>query len=488
MGAPLIGVWLLANLLAGVLQSVATRRWNDPRLARGVALWYGYHLYPGREAREPIIGTMHGPVPHLLYSCLAFLKDPTLLLIAGCTLSCVLYFGAVLWLHLRTGPSVAGIYGFFACSALLLVSAGGRFSALRVHVDALALCCAMLAAGMLARSSPPRPRAIVASALLVMLAVASKQTMAPLAIALPCFVWIVDGRRAFARYVAVQIAVSAAIFAAMLALFRPPRDLLFNTFTLPLGQPRTAAIASRMLQGLVQLRSELAVAAAPLILLAALVALDSGNIRQKLAKHRWLVFLWMAALQLPIELRAWTTDGGAENHLGVVALFVALATTLGLVGLWTTDTHEKQAWIGIVARMLLVGMLVALLTLPGDIVRDLRMVRTSPTQVAYNYERRYPRRVYFPLNPLAVLLAEGRLTHLDDALFGREWAGFPVSQEQLAAGLPAGYELVAYPPDQTPHAAILKSLVQDKPLVEVPELKGWRVYRVRPPVTQPSAR
>jgi hypothetical protein len=489
IGAPLVGILLLANLVAGVLQSVATRRWNDPRLARGIALWYGYHLYPGRDAREPIIGTMHGPFPYLLDSCLALLKhDPTLLLIAGCTLSCMLYFGSVLWLHLRAGRSVAGAYGFFACSTLLLASPGGAFSGLRVHVDALALCFAMLAAGMVARGSPPRARTLAASAVLAMLAVASKQTMAPVAVALPFCVLMLDGRRAFARYVAVQIAASAAIFAAMLALFRPPRDLLFNTLTLALGQPRTAAIASRTIQGLGQLRSDLAVALAPLILLTAFVALDSGHIREKIAKHRWLVFLWLAALQLPMELRAWTTDGGADNHLGVVTLFVGLATTLGLVELWKTDAREKHAWAGIVARMLLVGMLLARLTLPGDIFRDLRMARSNPTQVAYNYERRHPGRVYFPINPLAVLLAEGSLTHLDDALFARELAGFPVSQEQLAAGLPSGYEWVAYPPWQAPRAAILKRLVQDKLPVEVPELKGWRVYRVRPPVTQSISR
>jgi hypothetical protein len=485
--APIIAILLLANLLAGVLQSVATRRWNDPRLARGIALWYGYRLYPGHDAREPIIGTMHGPVPHLLYSGLAFLKDPTLLLIAGCALSCVLYFGSVLWLHLRAGEMLAGVYGFFACSALLLASRGGRFSGFRVHVDALALCCAVLAAGFVAWGWPLRARTITASAILAMLAVASKQTMAPVAVALPCFVWVTDGRRAFSRYVTVQIAASAAILAAMLALFWSPRDLLFNTFALALGQPRSAAIVSRIIQGLVQLRIELAVAVAPLILLAAFVALDSGSIREKIARHRWLVFLWMAALQLPIELRAWTTDGGADNHLGVVTLFVALATTLGLVELWKTDAPGKHPWTGIAARMLLIGMLLAVLTLPGDIFRDLRMVRTSSTQVAYNYERRHPGQIYFPLNPLAVLLAEGKLTHLDDALVGREWAGFPITWEQLAAGLPSDYELVAYPPDQFPHAEILKRLVQDKPLVQVPELQGWHVYRVKPVARSRSA-
>ena len=281
--APLFGILILADLIAGVLRSVAEWHWNDPRLARGIALWYGYSLYPGRDSRMPIIGTMHGPLPHLLYSSLVILKNPTLLLLAACLLSCLLYFGAVLWLHLRAGWSLASAYGFFACAALLLASPGARFSGLTVHVDALAMCCVMLAAGLIAREEPPQAGTLTASAILAMLAVASKQTMAPVAIALPCFVLMVEGKRAFARYVAVQVAASVAILGAMLTLFRPPQDVLFNTFTLAANLPRTGSIASKMIEGLFDVRNELAAAAAPLLLLIAIVALSPGNVREKIA-------------------------------------------------------------------------------------------------------------------------------------------------------------------------------------------------------------
>jgi len=481
MGAPVACLLILAALCDQVLQNVVVWQWNDVRLARSVALWYGYGLYPGRAGNVPIIGTMHGPVPHLLYACLAFLKNPTWLLVAGCTLSCVLYFGAVLWVHIRNGAKVAGAYGFFACAALLLASSGGRYSGLTVHVDALAMCLAVLAAGILVWDEALGPRALVASAVLAMLSVASKQTMVPVAIALPCFVLMADGKRAFAHYVAVQVAASVAIFAAMLALFRPPRALLFNTFTLAIKQPRTGSIASRIMLGLFDLRSELAAAAAPLVLLIAVCALAPGTIREKIAKHRWLVFLWMAALQLPIELRAWSTYGGQVNHLSVVTLFVALATTLGLVGLWKPDTT------GLAARALLIGMLLAHVPLAYGIRRDLQRVGANPTQVAFNYERRHPGRAYFPFNPLAALLADGKLTHFDRALFNREVAGFLISPEQFAAGFPSGCALVAYPPGQQPRAAPIRALIEDQPIADEPGLKGWNVYRVKPAFTQSTS-
>jgi hypothetical protein len=476
---------VLAALVAGVLHSVATWRWNDARLARGIALWYGhgYRLYPGRDSKVPIIGTMHGPLPHLLYGCLAFLKDPTQLLIAGCAVSCLLYFGAVLWLHWKAGRDMAGTYGFCACTALLLASPSAASSGLTVHVDACAVCCAVLAAGLLMQGSPPKTITLTVSAVFAMLALACKQTMAPVAIALPFFVLLTDGKRAFMRYVAVQIAASAAIFAAMLVFLGPPRDLLFNTFTLGADQPRTPSIVSRMLEGLFQVRSELAVALPPLLFLIALVALSSEGIREKIRQHRWLVFLWMAVLQLPIELRAWSTAGGGENHLGMVTLFVALATTAGLVSLWKSDTevNAKDRWTGLAARVLVIGMLLAHLPLPFRVFGDLRLVRTSTTQVAYDYDRLHPGRAYFPKHSLPALLAEGRLTHLDPALLDRELAGFPINAEQLAAGLPPGCKLVAYPPGENVRAAILSAFLKDKPLVDEPGLKGWRVYRLGPP-------
>ncbi len=481
MSAPVVGVLILAALCDEVLQNVVVWHWNDARLARSVALWYGYGLYPGRDSNVPIIGTMHGPVPHLLYACLAFLKDPTWLLMAGCALSCVLYFGAVLWVHIRDGAKVAGAYGFFACAALLLASLGARAAGLTIHVDALALCLAVLAAGILVWDEAMGPRALAASAVLAMLSVASKQTMAPVAIALPCFVLLAGGKRAFARYVAVEVAASAAIFAAMLALFRPSRDLLFNTFTLAIQQPQMGSIVPRMMQGLYDMRSELAAAAAPLVLLIAVCSLAPGTIREKIAKHRWLVFLWMAAFQLPIELRAWSTYGGEVNHLSVVTLFVALATTLGLVRLWKPDTA------GLAARALLIGILMAHVPLAFRIGRDLRRVGINATQVAFNYERRHPGRAYFPFNPLAALLADGKLTHFDHALFNREVAGFPISPEQFAAGFPLGCTLVAYPPGQQPHAAAIREVIEDQPAAREPGLKGWNVYRVKPAFTQSTS-
>lgn len=467
----------MANWLEALFASVTNWRWNDVRLARSIGLWRGYPLYPGRDSQAPIIGTMHGPVAHLLYGGIGFLKDPTRCLLAACALSSVLYFGSILWLQLRGTPKLAGTYGFLAAAALLIASPGARYGALTVHVDAAALCCSVLAAGLLLTGAPLRDRTLAASAIFAMLAVASKQTMAPVAFALPCFVLVADGKRAFARYLAVQAAAAVVIFAAMLALFRPARDLLFNTFTLAIRQPRTASIASRIVGGMSHARNELAAAAAPLLFLIAVFAFAPGRLREKIGQNCWVVFLWMAALQLPIELRASSTDGGGVNHLGVVTLFAALAATCGLIQFWKSDSRPELA---LAARMLLVGIILVGIADPFEVARDFSRVRSNATQTAYDYQLQHPGRAYFPANPLAGLLATGKLTHFDDALLDRELAGFPIAPDQLAAGLPASFQVVAYPPGQKPHARVLRGWLADKPLLDDPELPQWRVYQVKP--------
>lgn len=479
LAAPVFCLTIAAEIWDGVLKGPQWI-WNDVRLARGFALRYGYPLYPARDAHAPIIGTMHGPVSHVLYSALAFLKDPTRAMLAGCMLSCLLYLAPLAWIHLRMGGPgrggrLGGAYGFGAASAVLLATGGSRYAIVNIHVDACALCCAMLAAGILAVGKRPLPwSALAVSAGLSMLAVASKQTLAPIPIALACFLVAADGWAAFWRYVAAQVVAGLAIAGAILASFRPPADLLFNTYVLATHRPRTLAAGARMLEGVATLRNELAPAVAPLVFLMAVLILDrAGGIRERISSNRWLVFAAVALFQTPLTLRAWSSAGAADNHLGVVTLFVTLAATAGLTALWRRDGA------GLAPRALMAAVLLSRIYIPWSLPASLRAIDSNPTATAFRYDRRFPGRAYFPLNPLAVLLAEGKLTHFDYALSDREEEGFPVSEEQFACGLPAGFELVAYPPQFEPRAQVIQRWLKGLPRGSEPGLEGWQVYRVR---------
>jgi hypothetical protein len=96
-------------------------------------------------------------------------------------------------------------------------------------------------------------------------------------------------------------------------------------------------------------------------------------------------------------------------------------------------------------------------------------------EVAFEYARRHPGTAYFPWNPLATLLAEGRADHFDYGLYDRELAGFPVSPERVRVGIPARMKYVCFPP-KAPSEFVRKYLPMFSRRVEIGELPGWACY------------
>lgn len=151
--------------------------WNDIRLARTVALLHAYRLYSGPDASSPIIGTLHVPLSHLLYLPVGMIKDPTLAILAGSGVSCLLVFGPLTWLHLQgRGASLRVLllssYALLACGFVIQQNPGMRYCAFNIHTDAAALGFATLAAGILYRSVDQRSsKPLMLSAVLAVLSV-----------------------------------------------------------------------------------------------------------------------------------------------------------------------------------------------------------------------------------------------------------------------------------------------------------------------------
>jgi len=470
---PFLFLIVALNLLYGMVHGPQWM-WNEVRLAPGFSLAWGYRLYPGEHALAAIAGTMYLPIGHLLYAGLSFLHDPTEAIIAGCALSMALYFAPLFWVHRRAaGESrLMGIYGFLACAALVLASPGTNYSALNIHVDASAACASVLAAGILATARVPLSlRALAVSATLAVLAVACKQTMAPLPVALAVFLLLAGGPRTFLRYLVFELLAGIVIGGAILLLFRPPRDLWFNVFWLATHRPTVGGLP-RMLEGLAAERLSLGAVLPALIALAVLAWISrTGGWRTTFAGSRWLVFVLAALFQAPFALKAWVTAGGDYNHLGAVTLFVALAATTGLT------MAKGPSFAGLVQRALLVGILGATLPFPWDLRHALAAMRDNPSEVAFRYEKNHPGRAYFPLNPLAPLLASGRLTHFDVSLSERAEAGCPITPAQFAAGLPPHFQLVAWPPTyNSPGAPSVVHLLQFMRPAHEAGLEGWHVF------------
>jgi hypothetical protein len=122
----------------------------------------------------------------------------------------------------------------------------------------------------------------------------------------------------------------------------------------------------------------------------------------------------------------------------------------------------------------------AVLSLPSR----LRDVHQNVPEVALRYEVRHPGRAYFPYNPMVSLLSNGSVYHVDYTIYDREITGYPLTSQQIEAGLPSGFRVVAIPPGELLRSSALRDMLGRYEQVADVELSGWTVYRMKDRVGQ----
>ena len=462
--------------------------WNDVRLARSAALLHGYRIYFGPAEDGPVIGTLHAPVSHLLYTAVAWIPDPTFAIVAGAVFSSLLLLGPVFWLHLpaRTASPRAralSLCAFLACALAITVSSGTQFSSSMIHADAAALGLATLAAGVLYHSRDERAwRPLWVSALAAALSVWSKQTMAPLVVALPVFLLLADGPRRAWRYLLSLAVCGTAVSAVVAILLWPPDAMWFNIVTLAVHRPPSGPPGTRIALALSALKKDAMTGVVPVLFLA-LYAFSFGRsvpfrLRDTLAANRWLLFPLIGLFELPFMLKAMMTEGGGINQQSLVGHFLFLGASMSLYGCVNAKDGSVDRFQAMASR-LFAAVMILLNLAPGAILalpHSMAEMRANPTQAAYEYIKRHPGKVYFTSTPLATLAAEGKLYHFDYALHDRETAGRPLTAQQFQSGLPPSFSAVAFPPDCGLSSQAFAKMLANFRLVRDPELPGWTVY------------
>ena len=100
------------------------------------------------------------------------------------------------------------------------------------------------------------------------------------------------------------------------------------------------------------------------------------------------------------------------------------------------------------------------------------------SRLAFEYARSHPRRAYFPMNPLAHLLAEGKLYHFLGAVNEWGFAQIPVGPGHLRAHIPADVEFVCFPTHPTMYGDMLRwHLPEYSEPVAIPGLPNFKCYR-----------
>lgn len=455
------GAWLLMEAAAAVLYA-PNDYWNDIRLARAWALHAGVPLYPPRYESTPIIGTLHLPLSHILYQPALVFSTPSAAMTAGAAISLLLTIGPLAWMFLWKQWNRAGWLAFLACVAVCLQGFVIAFPMTVVHADAAALGLAALGAGLLYRGASP-----VLAGFCCALCITAKQTMVGVPLGAGLWLLLADWR-GLPRYLVGAVGGGVGGAALSVAAAGSVRALADNVFVLATTRPAKENWVETAARGLRWLRWEGAQALLSMVPAVLAWAERGESIFRFLSSNRWTVFLFVAAAQLPVLVRAWMTTGGDVNHLGGLLYFLVIGAVASLTG------AEKRMRAGFLTTLLLINLAPAA---PLQLVNRLREWGNGPSQVAYEYLRLHPVGVWFPWHPLAHGLAQHALFHVDYSLKDREVAGRTIPAARFRAGLPPGISMVVLPAGQVPDSAVLRQFLSEWRVGQDPALAGWDVYR-----------
>jgi hypothetical protein len=154
----------------------------------------------------------------------------------------------------------------------------------------------------------------------------------------------------------------------------------------------------------------------------------------------WL-FLFVAIVLLPASLASVSKYGGDVNSRALVSLPLTLAAIVAFTGV--VHRGYRAAAIGFHAA--LAGAIV-MLALPLK-NRWATLSHNAPTLVeAHAVISGDPNRWYFPYDPLAHFLAEGKFRPNMDVIYSYALSGFPVDTTAFQGALPENLRYIAIPP------------------------------------------
>lgn len=480
---PLLAWFLAVHVLRSILMRPQDE-WNDIRLARSFALVYGFKIYNGCHELGPVFGTIHPPISHIAYLWVALIRQPTLALVTGSAFSYALILGVLLWFHLQACSARSAeqrqmqVFAFLSCGLAVIHTEGIAEAVGSIHADAISIFFATLAVGTALQAHPTGRGRWLGSALCAVLAVWSKQTMLPIVFPLLVFAWFRGGFAALSRYFLYLVLSGLGVSLGVIALFWPPQRLLFNILTLSSHKPFPAHVERYVYQGIQAARQDYQVfligaAAITIYLIFFNQSRNTGSTAGSISPAPVLCFAVFCSL-FPGSLAAEITINGAKNDMGACAFFLVLSLTACL----SSQAYHKSG-LRIISQI--VVTIVLLWNLHPLAIRKTpqayRNLYSNPTQIAYSYMRLHPGTAYFPYNPLATLLAEGKVYHMDEQLYDREVAGYPVNEVQVRSGVPFNYEVLAVPPGEELQSSYLLKVSAGFTKVSEPGFGGWTFYR-----------
>lgn len=450
----------MAATTSVVAVSARDDSWDTSRLTPSVAWLRGHDVYAG-YADGPVESTMYPPFWVISYSPAGIGQTPAQVLQIGALLTLSFAFVPIMLAFARTSPNIhltlLGLSCFiFLCRPITSL----QQSLFAPHADAPALGLSLAACWVAFRNADRSAHwHIPAMATLAWLSVWSKQVMVPILLALPLWLLMLHGRRSALRLV-IWLVVTGGLLAGLLLSLFPADDVIFNILTIPARVPWSADPYPRGLQLLATLVELLRHSLAILLFLGAgIAALWSGKtrnpvvpVRSWLRANSWVLPLLVSVVMVPVSLIGRAKVGGALNTFSPTTYFLTLACVM--VWLQMPRLFDGRRPDFRVLRQTALGFLACVsLFIGGVITADAywqalnsgRHVSRQSSQIAYEYLRTRDADAFFPVHPLAHLLADGSLYHLVAGLHDREYlASLPLSAEHRRRYLPSAPSVVCW--------------------------------------------
>lgn len=518
---PLMERWLTAGLPAalafclGVLLNQSASNveftWSPVRLAPAFDLRYGQTLYPKLD-EGPVSGHIYGPMAALVYLPATLFATPQAAIRAAGVIAAILFFlPACVFLQQAAQENRQNwrwtVGGGLVFLLLVLASDALRYNAFLIHAEAPALGFAMAAGVVLWRKTEGNGFAwrLPLAAMLAVLAVWSKQTLLPILIALPLYVWLREGRPMalrFGGWLGLALLLTGSVF----ALWFGAGELWLNEIAIPAKHPWTRSVtdiappwitgpdygrrAAVLLEAGLGLLRRSARALGLLVMLGVLAYTTQPPDTTKNRWRTWLgkpqgLCLWLGLWLVPTSLLGRVKVGGDHNSYGPALCFICLAAAVWLLrtgpqlGAWHPALVPK---LNRLVWLMILGANVGTAWLVIHTATNLEPQIPESMDEALRYARKHPGQVYFPWNPLLTLMSEQRAYHFAYGVFDRSLARMPLTPEHFRNGLPKDLQEVIYPvaADRTQLAPYLRDFTIE---VRLPELPGWVILRRKEPET-----
>lgn len=409
-------------------------QWNPARLAPSFALSRGLPIYALRDSGTHL-GWFYGPVFPLWHLPATLSANPThALLIAGGWNTLTWLLPVALVLRAAGLDRPAALAGGLLAGVLLLGNAVTNYGFYFVHVDAVCLAMQLVACLSLLRVVRGGSVAhLHLCALAVAAAFWTKVIALLLVPALLCWLWQERRRDLIPRFLFWCVVHGGLLTALFLAAFGP-EEVLFNVWLVHARNPWQGGAAL--------LAGELwrLLASAWIWLPAAALAWWLHRTSAPEPDHpadpaRSLVrmLLWAALWLAPLGLTAMLKSGGGLNSLhSTHHLLLA-----GLIVL--TRLMNRPAPPAIWTAALFLLTVAVPLGNSAHLIATSNTVRWTPDRCQEELlmaARQNPGRGYFPWSPLITIIAEQRVSPLDDALYCLWHAGLEPPVEKIRAAVP----------------------------------------------------